>query len=319
MIGQTPERPSRRLSSGWREQLVVRLAALQTEIDRMGAGPYKSLALECLARARGAAEQRTSVRAAWTGVDVERAWVSTHAAEVAVVRGSSPAEVTAALPSLLEEVATVLPKDARVPTLKKLLDGHTLLDAAQQRLAADILESSHHRSDAQHVRVRSFRNILFGTTALMTVFAVAVGVVATFAPNAFAVCGIASKTVTAVCPTGGRHPTGGDVFLVELLGLLAAAITGAVAIRKLSGTSTPYEVPLASLAVKLPIGALTAVGGLLLIRAGFGPTITTLDHAQVCAYALVFGAAQQLFMQFVDKRAKTVLDAAAPPGDKSGG
>lgn len=107
------------------------------------------------------------------------------------------------------------------------------------------------------------------------------------------------------------------MFLIELLGLLAAAITGSVAIRKLSGTSTPYAVPLASLAVKLPIGALTALGGLLLVRAGFGPTITTLDQAQVCAYALVFGAAQQLFMHFVDKRAKTVLDSATTPGDKT--
>ena len=141
-------------------------------------------------------------------------------------------------------------------------------------------------------------------------------VVGVGAPKAFALCGAGTGT-SAVCPTGGSSPGGGDVFLVELLGLLAASITGAISIRNLSGTSTPYAVPMVSLALKLPIGALTALGGLLFLRAGFGPTVTSLSQAQICAYALVFGASQQLFMQFVDKQAKTVLDAATTPGDKT--
>ena len=39
--------------------------------------------------------------------------------------------------------------------------------------------------------------------------------------------------------------TSGDVWLVEFIGLLAAALAGATALRNLRGTSTPYAVPLA--------------------------------------------------------------------------
>ena len=135
-----------------------------------------------------------------------------------------------------------------------------------------------------------------------------------WSPTSFALCG---EGKVPVCPSGGAHPRSGDVFLVEFLGLVAASITGASSIRKLSGTSTPYGVPIVSLALKLPIGALTALAGLVFLRAGYGPTITSLNQVQICAYALVFGASQQLFMQFVDKQAKTVLDAATTPGGKS--
>jgi hypothetical protein len=76
---------------------------------------------------------------------------------------------------------------------------------------------------------------------------------------------------------------------------------------QLSGTSTPYAVPLMSLLLKLPTGALTALLGLLLLRAGFGPTVSVLNQGQVIGYAVLFGAAQPLFLQFVDKRVQRLL------------
>lgn len=312
-----------RLVSGWREHLAVRLTALDAEAALLPVGPYRDLAVVYLARARSAVERarawRSDVQAAWSGADVERAWTSTHAAEVAIVRALPLDQLTTRLPSLAEDCAAVLPKDPRVAALRSFVGSGKVVDTAHQQLAADTLQSAHATSDAQHIRVRSFRNILLGTTVFLAAFVVVLGVVGSLAPGAFPVCGATStKDVTAICPTGATRPSGGDVYLVELLGLLGAAISAATAIRKLSGTSTPYAVPLASLAIKLPIGALTALGGLILIRAGFGSSLTALDQAQVCAYALVFGAAQQLFMQFVDKQAKSVLDATTTPGDKAG-
>ena len=61
--------------------------------------------------------------------------------------------------------------------------------------------------------------------------------------------------------------------------------------------------------LKLPTGALTAVLGLLLMRGGFVPGLSALDTpAQILAWAVLFGSAQQLFTRFVDARAHTVLD-----------
>jgi hypothetical protein len=73
---------------------------------------------------------------------------------------------------------------------------------------------------------------------------------------------------------------------------------------------------MASLAVKLPTGALTAVGGLLLIRAGIlGPAVASSATAQVVAYALLFGASQQTFTRLIDRQAQTVLDSL-PSADR---
>lgn len=75
------------------------------------------------------------------------------------------------------------------------------------------------------------------------------------------------------------------ILLALLIGFVALAAPHAFAVRKLSGTSTPYAVPLMSLLLKLPTGAVTAVLGVL------------------------FGTAQQLFLQFVDKRAQRLPGA----------
>ncbi|GAC1383182.1 MAG: hypothetical protein NVSMB48_15770 [Marmoricola sp.] len=306
------------MPAAWRAHLRVKLTVLDSDAaalsDDVALGRYKALAKGFLASARRAVDRPPTVSAGWSGVDVEESWVSTHAAEVAIVRGSTLAQVTAAFPSLVADCAALLPKDSRVASLKKVVDTGHAIDATHHALLADTLASAYATSDAQHLQVRSFRNILLATTVLLSVFVVIVGAIGAWAPQWFALCGTVGKS--KVCPTGS-HPGGGDVFLVELLGLLAASITGATSIRKLSGTSTPYSVPIVSLTLKLPIGALTALGGVLFLRAGFGPTITSLNQAQICAYALVFGASQQLFMQFVDKQAKSVLDAATTPGDKT--
>ena len=97
--------------------------------------------------------------------------------------------------------------------------------------------------------------------------------------------------------------------LVALLGLIAAAVSSAISLRNLRGTSTPYALPLAVAVLKLPSGAVTAVLGLLLMRGGFVPGLSALDTpAQILAWAVLFGSAQQLFTRFVDARAHTVLD-----------
>ncbi|MGN6721061.1 MAG: hypothetical protein ACTHJM_00445 [Marmoricola sp.] len=307
------------MRSAWREHLRVKLSVLDNDAaaltDAVAGGRYKALATQFLAKAREAVNRPATLSAGWTGVDVEQSWVNTHAAEVAIVRGSTLEQVTAAFPSLVEDCVAILPKDPRVISLKRLVDTGKPIDEPHHALLGDTLESVYATSDAQHLQVRSFRNILLGTTVLLGLLVVLVGTIGWVAPGAFTLCGKNGKST--ICPSGGSTARGGDVFLVELLGILAAAITGASSIRKLSGTSTPYGVPVVSLALKLPIGALTALGGLVFLRAGFGPTITSLNQAQICAYALVFGASQQLFMQFVDKQAKTVLDAATTPGDKT--
>ena len=104
--------------------------------------------------------------------------------------------------------------------------------------------------------------------------------------------------------------TGFDLFIVELVGLAAAAVAAAGAIRGIRGSSERHGLPVALAVLKLPTGAITAFLGLLLMRGQFVPGLSALDSsAQILAWALVFGYAQQLFTRLVDRQGQTVLDS----------
>ncbi len=105
-----------------------------------------------------------------------------------------------------------------------------------------------------------------------------------------------------------------DLFAVEAVGLAAAAIASAAAIRGIRGSSERCGLPVALAVLKLPTGALTALLGLLLMRGQFLPGLSALDSsAQILAWALVFGYAQQLFTRMIDQQAHTVLDEVRSP------
>jgi hypothetical protein len=189
----------------------------------------------------------------------------------------------------------------------------------------------------EQVRVRSFRNVLVVTTVVMGLLAIALAITGFRNPNLLPLCFAPEEAGSAVvvCPTqrSAPFPTAPtqttpsqtsrdidnavdeavrpwDLLLVELIGLAAAAVAAAAAIRKIRGSSERYGVPLALAALKLPTGAVTAFLGLLLMRGQFVPGLTALDtSAQILAWALVFGYAQQLFTRLVDQQGQTVLDS----------
>jgi hypothetical protein len=101
-----------------------------------------------------------------------------------------------------------------------------------------------------------------------------------------------------------------DLMLVELVGLVAAAVAAAAAIRNIRGSSERYGIPVALAALKLPTGAVTGFLGLLLMRGQFVPGLSALDSsAQIIAWALVFGYAQQMFTRLVDQQGQKVLNS----------
>jgi len=188
----------------------------------------------------------------------------------------------------------------------------------------------------EHVRLRSFRNIVVVTAMLMGVLAIGLAITGFLRPTLIPLCFAPQESgkVTVVCPTAqsrpfvpaGGQPQSGvpvrdiddvvketakplDLMVVELVGLTAAAIATAAAIRRVKGSSERYGLPVALAALKLPTGAITAFLGLLLMRGQFVPGLSALDtSAQILAWALVFGYAQQLFTRLVDQQGQTVLD-----------
>jgi hypothetical protein len=118
----------------------------------------------------------------------------------------------------------------------------------------------------------------------------------------------ANPTPQEIDQTVAKTVQRADLLTVELVGLTAASIVVAAAIRHMRGSSEPYALPVALALLKLPTGAVTAFLGLLLMRGGFVPGLSALDTpAQILAWAATFGVAQQLFTRFVDQQAGNVL------------
>lgn len=191
-------------------------------------------------------------------------------------------------------------------------------------------------------RVHNLSVLLFGIAAALAVGVLALAVVGfahksaiplCFTPDdAAVVCPAGAKTAALTKPNGSDPPardqsavtreiddvtSRGDIMLVELLGLVAAAVAAAAAMRRLEGTSTPFNLPAAAAVLKLPTGALTAVLGLVLMRGDFVPGLSALDSsAQILAWAVIFGYSQELFTRFADNRTQAVLGKVGTPGDQ---
>jgi hypothetical protein len=302
---------------------------------------------------------------------IERAKSNLDAAEAQLLNIAPPGYILGQMPGLLRHVQSHLPpsdparqefgriaqrlgiKDPDHPLLQTpgMKDpDHPLLQDAEDRDLAEkkrIIEAERGKivttvraaSSAglrEHVRLRSFRNVVVVTAGLMTVLAIGVAVMGFVRPTLIPLCFAPEEAgvATVVCPTAQSNPfvpVGGprqfgvpvndiddvvaitakppDLMVVELVGLIAAAIATAAAIRRIKGSSERYGLPVALAVLKLPTGAITAFLGVLLIRGQFVPGLTALDtSAQILAWALVFGYAQQLFTRLVDQQGQTVLD-----------
>jgi hypothetical protein len=267
---------------------------------------------------------------------VDAALGSIDAAEAGVLRVTPLELLGGQMPSVEAQVYRYLPKaDPRRRDVEGLghdsRNGQPLDDRARDRVV-----NAYHAAGTQRrrdlARVASFSSVLIVATIILCVAAILLAAGGVAWPNALPLCFHPEDEGKIVCPLGetpadenGAPLTGptsggdlddglratvnrGDVVLVEVVGLLAAGLAVVTALRGLRGTSTPFRLPLALAMLKLPAGAVTAVLGLLFMRGGFVPGLTALDSsAQILAWAVVFGYAQQLFTGLVDQQAHGVL------------
>jgi hypothetical protein len=279
------------------------------------------------------------------GAAVERANSHLDAVETDLLRLAPDPYLRSSLPGLVAHVRAHLPAhDPRRQRVEEVAWAVSRRPAEQelsklergQVLGAVRAASLEARLEIR--RVRSFRNILVVSALALALGVAGVTLLGVLKKDVIPLC-FAPDEKTIVCPTATERVQGGggggqietadaaaaqaravdtqmrdtasawDIPIVEIVGLLAAALAAAFAVRSIEGTSTPYDLPVAVALLKLPAGALTAVLGLLLMRGGFIPGLSALDtSAQIIAWAVVFGYSQQLLTHFVDVQARTVLD-----------
>jgi hypothetical protein len=345
-------------------QLQILLATRSAALPEPVVDSVTRAVTEQLEKARNAAHSvhrhRTTVARvveAWSAARVRSAFLSLHAAEVAMVPLLSEDQIEARIPEALARLDKLPPTDQR----RREAEVRLRVAKPGARRRADYVTAvrlGYGIKDAQHAQLHSFRNIVYGTTFALTVVVIALCLIGASFPDAIPLCftptpttqqpGTVTTTTTrppgpttptttiqrqnTICPSeeqppepssaGRRLPAPGDVTLTALFGLLGGALSGAFTIRNLQGTSTPYTVPVALSLLKLPAGALTAIVGILLVRGEFIPGLSQLDNQpQILAYAFIFGIAQLAVTRYVDDRAQEVLSrmpSKAPAGRARG-
>jgi hypothetical protein len=265
---------------------------------------------------------------------MDRAFIHLDEAEALLLQMSDDSDLRGELPGIVAHVQAHLrpshPSRVRMEELHVLDPPLAELDVEHRSAIVDAVRAASSAARREHARLRSFQTVVLLTTAGLAVLAVLLAALSAAQPRWLPLCFAPQGAGAVVCPTGSAElaadasgadvgavmagtASAADASVVMLLGLTGAAVTGAAAIRRIRGTSTPYAVPMALIALKLPTGALTAFLGLLLINGDFVPGLSALDTpGQILAWGLLFGAAQQLVTGLVDKKAQSVLEAVGP-------
>ena len=307
-----------RKGSSWQQRASAYVAELQADLERVEAGGKLSdekvrvlrKAKVQLLAARDALNRTSTPMSLLSGSAMDRAWTNIHRAELGILRISEDRELTWWGTEVLSRTKRHLAPDDPLRTeleAQVAMHGHHL-DVYDRDLAVRALRAANDAQDLERSRARSFRNILLTSVLVTTAIASALFVWGFIDPQAIAknLC-FKNPRDQFFCAIGTK-PSGSDVLLVEFFGLCGAALAGAVSLRHMQGTATPYMVPTCLLLLRLPVGALAAVFGLLVINGGFVPGLSNLDRSsQVLAWALVFGVAQESLTRLVDQQGKKIL------------
>ena len=316
----------------WVQHVAVETDKLQMRVDAARARGNLTPAQETIAggvcgfikKARAAAFRDDPIPGRWAnwwrGTLVEAAYRNMHTARAQMIDLYEKEELRAEIPMVVARAnATMHRDDPRCITIPDLeAEPVECLRPRMRRVVGDTYENL----DLKHSQLRSFRNIL-----LIAATFIALGVIATLFfvsenPHLMPLCfpkQVISSTDPALtivtgmaCPTSSgsqASPSSADILVVAVLGALGGALAATLSIRNLKGTSTPYDVPVALAFLKVPLGALTAILGLIAIQGNFVPGLSVLDsQGQILAYALVLGFAQQTLSRALDKRAQTLLE-----------
>jgi hypothetical protein len=241
------------------------------------------------------------------GTRVETAWRAIHQASEMLLLIQSEDLVHARVPEVQSTVERNLdPKDpTRVRFEKQVEDKSFMADPLPRAAREDLrvaLEAAHHEQDDRYVNTRKLRNRLLLGAAVMLILLFVLAIVHALDTSFLSMCRQPQDTLQAFCP--GR---GGDIFEVELLGVLGGLLSVLLAAKRLQLETGPYNLGLAQVVLKAVAGAGTGLIGVLLLQGGFFGSLAVESKTALLGYATVFGLTQQLFTGWVDKHAQEVL------------
>ena len=239
-----------------------------------------------------------------TGSALESAWRSLHSADAALIMIAPKQAVAAAIPEIQASLNTVLgPNDGRtqdyvkmLPVIAKDIDANR----DQLRIIRTTIDAA---SDVAHANLRSYRNWLLGLSAIVTC-ALAGVAVAHALDSSFIVVPVESKGQAA------------DLGQVEAAGGVGGLLTALFALIRLKVYSGPFALPFWQAVIRIPSGAAAALVGTVLLQANLLPAFQSPSTTSgLLAYAVLFGAAPEIVLRFLDTQINKVSDAARTKDD----
>lgn len=292
--------------SAWRVPVAEKLQWLQSELDSRD-DPVPPGVLEAMRTAHRSTKAKTSLGRWYSGADIERAWRNLHLAEAKVI-ATSP-DLGGRLPAVRERVLEDLDKnDQRARAVQAVKPDN--IGPNEQAAVVEALRAAYSASDNSHTAVRSLRNRLLLFGLLMLALNLGLGAIASRYPTLLPLC------VKDFCATGGAGPVGGDVWLIQLLGALGGAVAVVILLLRtrpsvVAYTLTPYQA-----SIKIMLGAVLAIVGVLIAGTGVLQGIVT-NRPALLVFALILGYSQQVGTRFLDSYADTVVGKAQPKAPES--
>jgi len=248
----------------------------------------------------------------WTGSRVERAWRALHEAEIYITVADP--ELIARLPALRARVAIALPKtDPRRRALEALKPA-TELTPAERAIVIDTVRAAFDASDDEHTAARAFRNKLVIAGLVLIALNTLFGVIGAVRPDFLPMCVARADAAGRLICVGGRATSGpADVWLTQVMGAGGALVSTVVLLLLRRPSLSPYVLIGFQALIKVLLGALLAVIGVLALGAGLGDGLIGLrNQAAVLVAAVVFGYAQQLGTRLLDNYADKLLNEVRP-------
>jgi hypothetical protein len=309
-------------ASSWRQLVITRaerdsadLRAAMRARREGDCSPMPEIEL-LLQRAKSAAGERVGLLRWWSGSSQDLAWLSLHEAEAQIVGLLSGDALIAHARDLLVKARTLsMVDDERVeavrrglanapaarPCCDKEVTWSSGLDAAA---VVHLFRAVHGIRDERYAQSRGFRNRLIRLTLISLA---ALGLLTTsFATNAIP---LPMTAVPSYLETAA---------LVSLFGAIGALIVAVPPLAKAAGTWNPFSLPLYQLLLKLVLGPVFAIVGVLLLKSGLILNIKfPSDLPDLLTWAIVFGAAQQTVTRAVDRRAADIVSGEQDDAQES--
>jgi hypothetical protein len=295
-----------RFTAPWRQDVERRRLALATRALHIDDPAVRATILDLLASAHDAATAKGLARRWWWGTDAERAWAHLREAEEQLFEHDPNLGLATVDPDVVRHAIDYLPTEDPRRVLLAAADITKPADItdeerlARKRLQVSALRDAHIVADRRSQQARSLRNRLLSASIIVVLLLGALLLVQSrLGSHAF----IAHDTVGVW--TGDNWQLLGVVMLFGLLGSLLTAIPS------LSGVPTdfsPFNLPFQQAVLKLTVGALTAVIGMIILTSGVVVDTTVDSLAKLLVFAITFGAGQQVVTRFVDGHAAEILN-----------